>query len=372
MAKRDYYEVLGVSRTASEEEIKKAYRKLALKYHPDRNPNDPEAEEKFKEAAEAYEVLHDPEKRRLYDQYGHDGLQSTGFEGFRGFEDIFASFGSLFEEFFGLGGRRGGRSAPRAGADLRYDLHITFEEAVFGTEKLLEFEKLETCVHCLGKRTAPGTRPTPCRLCGGFGQVERRQGFFALRTTCPQCHGEGTLITDPCPHCRGRGMVRVPKKLSVKIPAGIDNGSRLRLAGEGEEGSNGGPAGDLYVVVHVEPHAFFERHGNDLYCQVPVSFPQAALGAEVEVPSLYGPQKLTIPRGTQTGAMLRLRGCGVPDVRTGRRGDQIVQVVVKTPTRLTPRQEELLRELAALEGEQPTIDAEATKAKKRWPWSKNH
>ncbi|GIX47927.1 MAG: chaperone protein DnaJ [Candidatus Tectimicrobiota bacterium] len=370
MAKRDYYEVLGVPRTATEEEIKKAYRRLALKYHPDRNPNNPEAEEKFKEAAEAYEVLHDPEKRSLYDRYGHDGLQSTGFQGFRGFDDIFASFGSLFEEFFGFGPRPGGRAAPRAGADLRYDLEISFEEAAFGAEKLLEFEKLETCIDCLGKRTAPGTQPVPCRLCGGLGQVERRQGFFALRTTCPQCHGEGQHIPHPCPKCRGRGMVRATKRLSVKIPAGVDDGARLRLVGEGEEGQHGGPPGDLYVVVHVAPHAFFERHGTDVHCQVPISFPQAALGAEVEVPSLYGPQKLTIPRGTQTGDTLRLRGCGIPDVRTGRRGDQIVHVVVRTPTHLTPRQEELLRELAALEETASTLTAEPPRAKKRWPWSK--
>jgi molecular chaperone DnaJ len=365
MAKRDYYEILGVSRSATEEEIKKSYRKLALKYHPDRNPDDPEAEEKFKEAAEAYEVLHDPEKRSLYDRYGHEGLQSAGFQGFQGFDDIFSSFGSIFEEFFGFGGRQRGRRAGRAGADLRYDLQITFEEAVFGAEKVLEFEKRETCIQCLGKRTAPGTSPATCSTCGGLGQVERRQGFFALRTTCPHCRGEGVLITNPCPACRGTGIVRAPKKLSVKIPAGVDDGARLRLTGEGEEGSNGGPPGDLYVVIHVAPHEFFERHGNDVHCQVPISFPQAALGADVEIPSLYGPQTLTIPRGTQTGETLLLRGCGVPDVRNGRRGDQIVHIVVKTPTHLSARQEELLREFAALDGEN-------TKAKKRWPWTKGN
>lgn len=364
MVKRDYYEVLGVARDSSEAEIKKAYRKLALKYHPDRNPDDAEAEDKFKEASEAYEVLHDPEKRGLYDRYGHDGLHNAGFQGFQGFDDIFSSFGSIFEEFFGFsGGRRGGRSTARAGADLRYNLSITFEEAVFGTEKILEFEKQETCVHCLGKGTAPGTQPATCSTCGGLGQVERRQGFFALRTPCPQCRGQGTIITTPCPECRGGGLVRALKKLSVKIPAGIDEGGRLRLVGEGEEGSNGGPAGDLYVVVHVEPHDFFERHGNDVHCQIPISFPQAALGAEIEVPSLHDQQILTIPPGIQTGQTLMLRNCGIPDVRSGRRGDQIVHIVVRTPTALTERQEELLREFA-------TLDGDKTKSKKRWPWTK--
>jgi molecular chaperone DnaJ len=364
MAKQDYYEILEVPRNATEEEIKKSYRKLALKYHPDRNPDDPEAEEKFKEAAEAYEVLHDSEKRSLYDRYGHEGLQNAGFHGFQGFDDIFSNFGNIFEEFFGLGGRRGGgRRSARAGADLRYDVQVAFEEAVSGTEKLLEFEKLETCIDCLGKRAARGTSPTTCSTCGGLGQVERRQGFFALRTTCPHCRGEGVMITHACPSCRGAGMVQTPKKLSVKLPAGIDDGARLRLTGEGEEGSNGGPPGDLYVIVHVQPHDFFERHGNDVHCQVPISFPQAALGAELEVPSLHGPQTLTIPRGVQTGDTLPLRGCGIPDVRGGRRGDQIVHIVVKTPTQLSARQEELLQEFAALDGDH-------AKTKKRWPWTK--
>jgi molecular chaperone DnaJ len=363
MAKRDYYEILGVSRSATEDEIKKSYRKLALQYHPDRNPDNPEAEEKFKEAAEAYEVLHDTEKRGLYDRYGHEGLRNAGFKGFQGFDDIFSNFGGIFDELFGFGGRQRGQRSARAGADLRYDLRITFEEAVFGAEKMLEFEKLESCIQCLGKRTAPGTSPTTCRTCGGVGQVERRQGFFALRTTCPHCRGEGVMITDPCPACRGAGMVQTPKKLSVKIPAGVDDGARLRLTGEGEEGSQGGPPGDLYVMIQVARHEFFERHGNDLHCQIPISFPQAALGAEVEIPSLSGPQTLTIPRGTQTGETLQLRGCGVPDVRGGRRGDQIVHIVVKTPTHLNARQEELLRELA-------TLDGDNTKTKKRWPWTK--
>ena len=370
MAKKDYYEVLGVTRSDSEETIKRAYRKQALKYHPDRNPDNPEAEDKFKEASEAYDVLQDPEKRQLYDRYGHEGLHNAGFQGFQGFDDVFSNFGSIFEDLFGFsgsgGGRRGGRSSARAGADLRYDLHVSFEDAVFGAEKILEFDKLESCVHCLGKRTAPGTSPTTCTTCGGAGQVERRQGFFALRTTCPQCRGEGTLITDPCPQCRGRGMVNAPKKLAVKVPPGVDDGARLRLVGEGEEGTNGGPPGDLYVMISVQAHEFFERQGNNLICQVPISFPQAALGADIEVPSLYEDhQTLTIPRGTQHGETLLVRGNGVPDVRSGRRGDQIVQIIVQTPTQLSERQEELLRELATLEGEQ-------TKSKKRWPWTKSN
>ena len=352
MVKRDYYEILDVSREASEEELKKSYRRLALKYHPDRNPNDPVAEEKFKEAAEAYDVLNDPEKRGLYDRYGHDGLQGAGFQGFGGAEDVFSSFGSIFEELFGFGGgRRGGRTAARTGADLRYDVQISLEEVVSGAEKMLEFDKTETCIQCLGKRTAPGTQPATCNTCGGIGQVERRQGFFAMRTTCPQCRGQGVIITDPCPECRGLGLVQTPKKLSVKIPPGMDESSRLRLTGEGEEGTSGGASGDLYVVVHVAPHDTFERDGVNVHCEVAVSFSQAALGADVEVPSLYGPKTLTVPRGTQSRDTLVLRGCGVPLVRGGGRGDQIAHIAVRTPTRLSERQEELLREFAALNGE---------------------
>ena len=352
MVKRDYYEILDVSRDASEEELKKSYRRLALKYHPDRNPNDPVAEEKFKEAAEAYDVLNDSEKRGLYDRYGHDGLQGAGFQGFGGAEDVFSSFGSIFEELFGFGGgRRGGRTAARTGADLRYDVQISLEEVVSGAEKMLEFDKTETCIQCLGKRTAPGTQPATCNTCGGIGQVERRQGFFAMRTTCPQCRGQGVIITDPCQECRGLGLVQTPKKLSVKIPPGMDESSRLRLTGEGEEGTSGGAPGDLYVVVHVAPHDTFERDGVNVHCEVTVSFSQAALGADVEVPSLYGPKTLTVPRGTQSQDTLILRGCGVPLVRGGGRGDQIAHIAVRTPTRLTERQEELLREFAALNGE---------------------
>jgi molecular chaperone DnaJ len=338
-----------------------------LQYHPDRNPDDPAAEEKFKEASEAYDVLHDPEKRSLYDRYGHEGLRNAGFQGFQGFDDVFSNFGSIFEDLFGFGaggGRRSGRTSVRSGADLRYNLEVPFEDAVFGAEKILEFDKMETCVHCLGKRTAPGTQATTCHTCNGVGQVERRQGFFAVRTTCPQCRGEGSTITDPCPQCRGRGQVSAPKKLAVKVPAGVDDGARLRLVGEGEEGTNGGPPGDLYVVISVDSHDLFERHGNDVHCQINLSFPQAALGAEIDAPSLYEEtQSLTIPRGTQNGETLVVRGGGIPDVRSGRRGDQIVHISVQTPTHLTERQEELLREFAVLEGE-------ATRPKKRWPWTK--
>ncbi len=369
MTKRDYYEILGVSRSASEDEIKKNYRKLALQYHPDRNPNNPDAEEKFKEASEAYEVLHDTEKREIYNRYGHDGLQNSGFKGFSGFEDVFSNLGNIggiFDELLGRGGSRGGgRSGGRAGSDLRYDVQLTFEEAVFGTEKVLEFDKLETCIHCSGKRTAPGTRPVPCNTCGGLGQVERRQGFFAVRTPCPTCRGEGVRITDPCTECRGVGVVQAPKKLSVKIPAGVDDGARLRLSGEGEEGRGGAPAGDLYVMIRVSQHEFFERDGTEIHCQIPISFPQAALGTEIDVPSLHGNQTLTIPRGTQTGETLTLRGCGVPSLRGEGRGNQVVHIVVKTPTYLTERQEELLRELA-------TLNEEQTKTKKRWPWQKGN
>ena len=325
-----------------------------MKYHPDRNPDDPKAEEKFKEAAEAYDVLNDPEKRSLYDRYGHDGLQGAGFQGFGGAEDVFSSFGSIFEGLFGFGGS-GTPGGPRRRGTCATTFQTTLEEVVSGTEKMLEFDKTETCIQCLGKRTAPGTQPTTCGTCGGMGQVERRQGFFAMRTTCPHCRGQGVVITDPCPECRGLGLVQTPKKLSVKIPPGMDENSRLRLTGEGEEGTNGGPPGDLYVVVHVAPHDIFERDGVNVHCEVTISFSQAALGADVEVPSLFGPKTLTIPRGTQTRDTLSLRGCGVPHVRGGGRGDQIAHVVVRTPTRLTERQEELLREFASLSGETASV-----------------
>lgn len=347
--KRDYYEILGVDRNSDEDQIKASYRKLALKYHPDRNPGDKEAEEQFKEAAEAYEVLRDPEKRNIYDHYGHKGLQGTGFSGFRGFEDIFSSFSDIFEDFFGFGTGRRSRTAARRGADLRYDLAISFMDAAFGVDTEIEIEKLENCPTCETTGCEPGTHPEDCRQCGGFGQISRTQGFFSIRTTCPHCRGEGRTISHPCPECRGTGRVERIKKVSVKIPAGVDTGSRLRLIGEGESGTRGGPPGDLYVFINVKPHHFFERNNNDIICQVPISFVQAALGADINVPTLTGEKKLRIPKGTQPGEVFRFKGEGIPSLRGHGRGNQIIQVLVKTPTGLTKKQEALLKEFGALE-----------------------
>jgi len=347
--KRDYYEILSVQRGAGNDELKASYRKLALKYHPDRNPGDKQAEDKFKEAAEAYEVLRDPEKRRLYDQFGHAGLEGSGFSGFGGFEDIFSSFGDIFEDFFGFGSRR--RSGPRArrGADLRYDLTLGFMEAAFGTETEIKVEKMETCPACNGDRCEPGTSPESCRQCGGLGQVTRNQGFFTVRSTCPVCRGEGRSIPHPCSQCRGSGQVAVSKKVSVKIPGGVDNGSRLRLTGEGEPGRLGGPSGDLYVFIYVEDHEIFKRHDNNIICTIPISFVQAALGDKIKVPTLNGDRNLQIPKGTQPGDVLFFRGEGIPSLQTGKRGDQVIQIDIKTPTHLSKKQENLLREFAALE-----------------------
>jgi len=347
--KRDYYEILGVSRNAPEEDLKASYRKLALKYHPDRNPGDKEAEENFKEAAEAYEVLRDREKRTIYDQYGHAGLEGSGFSGFGGFEDIFSSFGDIFEDFFGFSARGRARSRAQRGADLRYDLSLGFLDAVFGTETEISVKKKEICPECNGKRCEAGTSPETCRHCGGVGQISRNQGFFTVRTTCPICRGEGQAITHPCKRCRGAGQVLVEKKVSVKIPAGVDNGSRLRLTGEGEPGSYGGPQGDLYVFIHVEAHEFFQRREDDVICSVPISFIQATLGDKISVPTLNGNKKLRIPKGTQPGDVFYFHGEGITSLRTGKRGDQIIQVDVKTPTNLNKKQEGLLKEFAALE-----------------------
>ncbi|HAP66497.1 MAG TPA: molecular chaperone DnaJ [Nitrospinae bacterium] len=349
--KRDYYEILGVQKNASESELKKAYRKLAMQYHPDRNPDNKEAEEKFKEAAEAYEVLRDPEKRSLYDAYGHEGLKGTGFAGFRGAEDIFTSFGDIFEDFFGFGTRRRERTYAQQGADLRYDLEISFMDAVKGKETEIEIDKYEGCKNCNGSGAAPGTEPVICPLCRGSGQVTRSQGFFHISTTCHQCHGAGRVIKEPCKECKGSGNIKKKKKLSVKIPAGVDTGSTLRLKGEGEEEKRGGPSGDLYVIVHVKEHDFFHRDGYNVICQIPISFSQAALGAEIDVPTLDSVEKLAIPKGTQTGKIFKIEGVGIPHIRGHAKGDQIVQVVVKTPAKLTKRQEELLRELAETSGE---------------------
>jgi len=347
--KRDYYEVLGLSRDAGESNLKAAYRKLAFKFHPDRNPGDAEAEEKFKEAAEAYDVLRDAKKRQIYDQYGHEGLEGTGFSGFGGFEDIFSSFGSIFEDFFGFGGSGRTRSRARRGADLRYDLTLDFMEAAFGTETEIDLKKNERCPVCEGSRCEPGTRPENCSRCGGSGQISQNQGFFTVRTTCPACRGGGQSIPNPCTHCRGVGHVVVKKKVSVKIPAGVDSGSRLRLSNEGEAGGYGGQPGDLYVFIHVEPHEFFKRDETDIICQLPLSFVQATLGDTIPVPTLNGDKELKIPKGAQYGDLFRFHGEGIPSLRYGNRGDQIIQIVIKTPTHVNKKQERLLREVARLE-----------------------
>jgi len=350
MVKRDYYEVLGVARNAAPEEIKKAYRQLALQHHPDRNKGDKQAEEKFKEAAEAYEVLSDSEKRQLYDRFGHDGLRQTGFTGFRDFDDIFSSFGDIFEEFFGFGGRGGGRSRARRGVDLRYDLPIEFMDAVIGKETEIEVAHHDLCHHCGGLGTKGGTQPSVCTTCGGRGQVVRSQGFFSISTTCPTCQGSGTIITDPCDKCRGVGRVLINKTLSLRIPPGVETGSRLRLHGEGEPGEAGGPPGDLYVVLHVKPHETFRRQNDDVAVRVPITYSLAALGGEIEIPTLEGTDKLEIPRGTQSGQEFHVSGKGMPRLRGRGRGDLIVIVGIETPRRLAKEEEELLRQLADLEG----------------------
>lgn len=351
MTKPDYYEVLGVDRSASQTDVKKAYRKLAMQYHPDKNPGNMEAEEKFKEASEAYEVLHDNEKRKIYDQFGHEGLSGRGFSGFSTFDDIFQSFGDIFEDFFGFGGGRStqwGRSRAAQGADLRYDIQIEFEDAAFGKDADIEVEKHITCITCNGNRAKPGTAPVTCPGCQGRGQVTRSQGFFSISTTCGTCRGAGRVIQEACPSCRGSGRSLRKKELTVKIPAGVDTGSHLRLRGEGEPGENGGPPGDLYVVINVKPHKLFERHEDDLACQIPITFPQAALGAEIRIPTLKNDTTLTIPKGTQTGSVFRIPDAGIKHLRGPGRGDQIIFVVVETPTNLTKQEEELLREMAKI------------------------
>ncbi|MEI6126301.1 MAG: molecular chaperone DnaJ [Pseudomonadota bacterium] len=354
MTKRDYYEILNVPRNASAEEIKKSYRQLALKYHPDRNPGDNECEEKFKEASEAYEVLRDPEKRGLYDRFGHDGLKNSGFSGFTGFDDIFSSFGDIFEDFFGLGGfggRRRNRSGARKGADLRYDLEISLREAAFGIEKNIDVKKNVPCPACKGSGAAPGSSPETCSMCRGAGRVTQQQGFFSIATACPRCRGTGTTISAPCKECRGTGKTFEEKSLKVKIPPGVETGMKLRLNNEGESGEKGGPTGDLYVFLHVEEDSFFQRHNNDIVCQIPISFSQAALGTEIEVPTLSGQEKLKIPKGVQSSDLLSIKGAGIPHINGRGRGDQIVQVIVATPKKLSKKQEELFRQLAVLEEE---------------------
>jgi molecular chaperone DnaJ len=345
--KKDYYRILGVARNATPEDIKKAYRKLALKHHPDRNPGSKEAEGKFKEAAEAYEVLHDPEKRRLYDLYGHEGVSSTGFTGFSDFSDIFRSFSDIFEDIFGFGSFGSVRETRvQAGSDLRYDLVLDFMGATLGTEVTIEVPRITNCRTCNGSGAKPGTRKIPCPQCGGRGVVSRTHGIFQITTTCSRCGGLREFIAEPCPTCHGEGQVREKKKLKVKIPPGMDSGTHLIMAGEGNEGRFGGPPGDLYIILQVKPHEMFRRDGFDLRLEIPISFVQAALGARLTIPTLLGNQELTIPPGTQPGEIIRLKGEGVPYPKGPRRGDLLVQVKVNIPTDLTTRQQELLRELA--------------------------
>jgi molecular chaperone DnaJ len=353
VGQRDYYEVLGVGKSASQQQIKSAYRKLAVKLHPDKNPGDKKAEEAFKEAAEAYSVLGDPEKRAIYDQYGHAGLKggpSINQDIFREFSDIFG--GSIFEDLFGFGdlfgGGRRSRSSVRRGADFRYDLEITFEEAVKGTETRIRIPRAEDCPKCSGSGAAPGTSKSACPTCNGRGQIRYQQGFLVVSRGCGRCHGSGQVIPTPCPDCSGTGQVSRESDLSIKIPAGVDTGSRLRLAGEGEAGEGGGPPGDLYVFLQVADHPFFGRRDDDIYCEVPISFAQAALGAEIEVPTIDGTERIAVPEGTQTGTIFKLKGKGVPRLRGHGRGHQLVAVNVVTPTELTKEQRKLLTQLAEL------------------------
>ncbi len=354
MTKRDYYEVLGVQRNATEAEIKKAFKKLAMKFHPDRNPDNKEAEENFKEAREAYDVLSDAQKRAAYDQFGHEGVSGMGgggygaggFGGGGGFSDI---FGDVFGDIFG--GTRGGGQRAYRGADLRYNLELSLEEAVSGTTVKIRIPTLVACEVCGGSGAKKGSSPTTCPTCQGQGQVRMQQGFFSLQQTCPRCHGSGNIISDPCNTCHGEGRVQNQKTLSVKVPAGVDTGDRIRLSGEGEAGESGGPPGDLYVQIQVREHAIFKRDGNDLFCEVPISFTTAALGGELDVPTLNGRVKLKVPAESQTGKLFRLRGKGVKSVRGGQVGDLLCKIMVETPVNLNSRQKGLLREFdASMEG----------------------
>ncbi len=353
MAKRDFYEILGVQKNASEDELKKAYRKLAFEFHPDRNQEDPEAEQKFKDAAEAYDVLRDPEKRRRYDTFGHDGLNGAG-QGFSSSEDIFGAFSDIFGEVFGFaGGGRGGGRRPQAGMDLRYNLNISFRQAAKGDEVQLKIPVNVPCTECKGTGAQPGTDMTDCRQCRGTGSVQQAQGFFRISVTCPSCHGRGKIITQYCSACRGAGLTSQVRELKVRIPAGVDDGSRLRLRGEGEAGINGGPPGDLYVVISVEPDKVFERQNQNLILHRTITMVQAALGDKIEIPTLDEPITVDIPKGTQGGEIFQLRGMGLPHPGAGRKGDLLIEVKVETPTGLSSRQEELLREFAKLEEDKP-------------------
>ena len=346
MAKRDFYEVLGVGKDANEDELKKAYRKLAMKFHPDRNPDNKEAEEKFKEAKEAYEMLTDPQKKAAYDRYGHAGVDPSqgggpGQPGFGGFAD---AFGDIFGDIFGGGRRGGGGQNVYRGADLRYNLEITLEQAAKGYEAQIRIPSHEQCGVCHGSGAKAGTSPKVCTTCGGQGVVRVQQGFFSMQQTCPRCHGSGKMITDPCQPCGGAGRVKKQKTLQVRIPAGVDEGDRIRLQGEGEPGQNNGPAGDLYVQMAIKPHAVFQREGDDLHCEMPISFATAALGGDIDIPTLDGKAAIKIPPETQSGKQFRLRGKGIKGVRSNEPGDLYCHVALETPINLTSRQKELLRE----------------------------
>ena len=346
MAKRDYYEILGVNRDATDDEIKKSYRKLAMKFHPDRNPDSKDTEEKFKEAKEAYEVLSEAQKRAAYDAHGHAGLDpSAAGAGFGGFAD---AFGDIFGEIFGGNGGGRQRSSVYRGADLRYNLEISLEEAARGTETRIRIPTMEQCDTCHGSGAKPGTQAKTCSTCNGNGQVRMQQGFFSIQQTCPTCHGGGKVIEEPCTACRGAGRIKKHKTLSVKIPAGVDEGDRIRLSGEGEAGVNGGPTGDLYVVIHIREHQVFTRDQNDLHCEMPISFTISALGGEIEIPTLDGAAKIRIPAETQSGKIFRLRGKGIKGVRSNAYGDLMCHVVVETPVNLTARQKDLLQELESI------------------------
>lgn len=346
-SKKDYYDILSVPRNASAEDVKKAYRQSAMKYHPDRNPGDKKAEDKFKEATEAYQVLSDPGKRQVYDQYGHAGLNNAGGFSSAGFGDIFED---IFEDFFGGNtGRRQNRA--HKGGDLGVAVELTFEEAAFGVEKELQIRREETCTTCKGEGARPGTQRKNCSTCHGSGQVLASSGFFSISRACPKCHGQGSVIEDPCGDCRGTGRTAADRKIHVKIPGGVDTGIRLRMPGEGEAGHRGGPRGDLYVEVHLKEHEIFTREGDDLVLECPISMVQAALGLELEVPTLSGRASLKVPAGTQNGKSFRLKGKGFPSVRGHGHGDEEVRIRVETPTQLSDKQAALLREFAAATGE---------------------